>query len=146
LHNNLVQTDLRSLSIEWVNVTAVWPGPTTFTSCLWQSIRCQFQQRSMSSFYACRSQKCKKILTTWLSSYALVSYRCKELHVNMLMKSTPGVNFINVLWAAFTLVDPKSVKKIDDFLWLSFLRFWAPRALKLWQERWWNWPQFGWLF
>ncbi len=27
---------------------------------------------------------------------------------------SPGVNFINILLEAFTLVDPKSVKKIDN--------------------------------
>ncbi len=32
----------------------------------------------------------------------------------MLMKLTLGVNFINVLQAAFTLVDPKSRKKPDN--------------------------------
>ncbi len=31
-----------------------------------------------------------------------------------LMKLSLGVNFTNVLRAAFTLVDPKSVKKIDQ--------------------------------
>jgi len=30
------------------------------------------------------------------------------------MKLTTRVNFINVLQAAFTLIDPKSVKKIDN--------------------------------
>ncbi len=32
----------------------------------------------------------------------------------MLMKLTPGLNFINVLRTAFTLIDPKRVKKTDD--------------------------------
>jgi len=32
----------------------------------------------------------------------------------MLVKLTPGVNFINIQRIAFTLVDPKSVKKIDN--------------------------------
>jgi hypothetical protein len=32
----------------------------------------------------------------------------------MLMKSTPGVNFINILRTAFMLIDPKSIKKIDN--------------------------------
>jgi len=31
-------------------------------------------------------------------------------------KTKPGVNFINIQRTAFTLVDPKSVKKIDDNL------------------------------
>jgi len=34
----------------------------------------------------------------------------------------PGVNFINVLQAAFAPVDPKSVKDIDDLT--KFLCFW----------------------
>ncbi len=33
----------------------------------------------------------------------------------MLLKLTPGVDFINIQRTAFTLVVPKSVKKIDDF-------------------------------
>jgi hypothetical protein len=40
------------------------------------------------------------------------------------------------LRSAFTLVDPKSVKRLTT--WLSFLRFWAPHAWKLYVERWWN--------
>ncbi len=32
----------------------------------------------------------------------------------MLVKLTPGVHFINIIRTAFTLVDPKSVKKIDN--------------------------------
>ncbi len=35
------------------------------------------------------------------------------LHIT-LMKPTPGVNFFNILHTAFALVDPKSVKKIDN--------------------------------
>jgi len=31
------------------------------------------------------------------------------------MKSAPGVNFINVLWAAFMPSDPESAKKTDNF-------------------------------
>jgi len=40
------------------------------------------------------------------------------------------------LRSAFMLVDPKSVKRLTT--WLSFLRFWAPRAWKLYVECWWN--------
>jgi len=36
----------------------------------------QFHHLSTYSFYACRSQKRKKILTAWLSYYALGSYDC----------------------------------------------------------------------
>ncbi len=72
--------------------------------------RAQFHQHSTYSFYACRPQKRKKILTTWLKSYAFGSYRRKSCVRKMLVKSTPGLNFINVLRTAFTRVDPKSVR------------------------------------
>ncbi len=35
----------------------------------------------------------------------------KKVAYKMLMKLTPGVNFINVLCTAFTCADPKSVKR-----------------------------------
>jgi len=38
----------------------------------------------------------------------------QKLLANMLMKLTPGVNFINILHTAFTLVDPNSLNKIDN--------------------------------
>ena len=34
-----------------------------------------------------------------------------ESQTHMLMKSTPGVDFTNILHAAFTCTDPKSAKK-----------------------------------
>jgi len=42
----------------------------------------------------------KKIMTTWLNFYAFRSERVKAAH-RMLMKLTPGVNFTNILQAAF---------------------------------------------
>ncbi len=42
----------------------------------------------------------------------------------MLVKWTPGLNFINVLCTAFTLVDPKSVKDTEDLT--ELLRFRDP--------------------
>jgi len=71
--------------------------------------RAQFHQRSMYSFYARRSQKRKKDsqvvnLFTLLRSTSIKAARI------MLVKLTPGVNFINILCTAFALVDPKSVK------------------------------------
>jgi len=47
-----------------------------------------------------------------------------------LMKSTPGVNFINVLRAAFTSAEPKSLKKTASSH-QSFLRFWDLHMQKL---------------
>jgi len=40
----------------------------------------------------------------------LVSARAKAVH-RTLMKFIPGVNFINILRAAFAPLDPKSVKR-----------------------------------
>jgi len=56
----------------------------------------------------------------------------------ILISLSPELNFINVLRSAFTLVDPKSIKR---HWWLNyiFLRFWDLRAQKLYIERWWNW-------
>jgi len=39
----------------------------------------------------------------------------------MLKKLTPGVNFIEILWAALTRQDPKSTKKTDDLTVLFVL-------------------------
>ena len=48
----------------------------------------------------------------------------------MLVKLTAGVNFINILQAAFALSDPKSVINRLEFM-LGAWRFSAPRARKL---------------
>jgi len=45
--------------------------------------RAQFHQRSMYSFYACRSQKRKKILMTWLSLYAFGLRACQSCTYNV---------------------------------------------------------------
>jgi hypothetical protein len=47
----------------------------------------------------------------------------------MFVKLTTGVNFINVLQAAFTHPDPESAKETDNLT--VFLRFWDLRAQKL---------------
>ncbi len=56
--------------------------PTSLEECHWNltqlSTRCQFHQCSTSSFCASRFQKHKKILTTWLNSYAFGSYGRKN--------------------------------------------------------------------
>ncbi len=76
---------------------------------------CQFHQRSTYSFCARRSQKHKKYgkkiqlshqcLFTLLGSTSVKAVR------RTLVKLTQGLNFINVLRAAFAHVDPKSVKR-----------------------------------
>jgi len=67
------------------------------------------------------------------------TFFCQKNMCKMLMKLTLGVNFINVLWAAFTWADPKSAKKTDSltvfFVLLGSARVnvgeidpWTPRA------------------
>jgi len=68
-----------------------------------------FYQRSTSGFCVCRSQKCKKdsqVVSLFLSSG---SAHVKAAH-RMLMRSTPGIHFINILQADFTCPDSKSAK------------------------------------
>ncbi len=62
------------------------------------------------NFYLLRSRKRKKTdnLTVFLRFRNL---RSQKLRINMLVKLTPGLNFINDLCTAFTLSDPKSVKR-----------------------------------
>jgi len=50
----------------------------------------------------------------------------KKIASKMLMKLTPGLNFINILCTAFTHVEPKTVKKTVKLS--VFLRFWDLRA------------------
>jgi len=47
----------------------------------------------------------------------------------MLVKSTPGVNFINVLRTDFARAEPKSIKKTVKLS--TFLRFWNLSAQNL---------------
>jgi len=49
----------------------------------------------------------------------------------------PGVNFTNILLAAFTLVDLKGVKNTVK----SSVSFYAFGIYELYIERWWNWAQ-----
>jgi len=82
-----------------------------------------FHQQSTYSFYARWSQKRKKILMIWLSSYAL-----------------GWVDFTKVLRAAYTSADPKIAKK-DSQVISVFLHFWNLLVQKLPIKHWWNLPQ-----
>jgi len=67
----------------------------------------QFHQFFTSSFYSDHKKSSCKVFFALLGSAHIKAAR------KMLVKLTPGVNFINVLRTAFTLVDPKRVKKIQ---------------------------------
>ncbi len=60
-----------------------------------------------------------------------------RIHLSTPIEKSLGVNFTNVLCAAFTLVGPKSAKW---HCWIDciFLSIRNIRALKLYIERWWN--------
>ncbi len=73
-----------------------------------------FDQYSASSFYTRRSQKCKR---HWWLDCLLSLLRSAQVK----RKSTPGVNFIKVLRAAFMCADLKSAERLTA--WLYFLRF-----------------------
>jgi len=66
-------------------------------------IRYQFHQHIYTQIYARRSRKRKKtdVLTVFFT--LLGSARIKAVG-RMLMKSTQGINFINILWTAFAQV------------------------------------------
>jgi len=84
-------------------------------------ICCQFHQ--YQSFYSHRSQKCRKTACLTVFFALLGSAHLKAL-CKILVKSTPGVNFINILRAAFAPVDPKSVQRYLQLDWILTL-LWA---------------------
>jgi len=85
---------------------------------------CQFHQRSTRSFYTRRSQKRKISVKLSVSFYAFDIHARKSCSENEI-DTWPGVNFINILRAAFELEDPQSAKKTNNLT--IFLRFWDLR-------------------
>ncbi len=63
-----------------------------------------------------KSQSWTVIRENVWNSLSYEKHECK-----MLMKLTPGVDFINVLHTAFTLVDPKSIKRYWRLDWVLTL-------------------------
>jgi len=74
------------------------------------------------SFHVFFSLFISKELTKWLFSYNLHSLKFKLHNQKLSQSAAPSVNFINVLRAAFTLVDPKSANMTVKLL--AILRFW----------------------
>jgi len=56
--------------------------------------------------------------------FALLESGYVKAAQKIMVKLTPGVNFINILLKAFTLADPKSAKKHSQIISL-FLCFWG---------------------
>jgi len=77
---------MTSLPWQLIRGPPVWTSPFIDLSLSWV----QYNQHYTSSFYACRSRKCKKTLMTWMSFFAhLGSLRVKAAH-KLLMKLTPA--------------------------------------------------------
>ncbi len=71
--------------------------------------RAQFHQRSTYSFYACRSQKRKKILMTWLSSYAFGISTSTKPACKMLMKLKPDIG-MRFGWTSLRLINKQTIR------------------------------------
>ncbi len=97
----------------------------------------QFQQHFTSRFLA-NIHLTKNTQPNCKERKAAQKLLYKKAARKMLVELTPWLNYINVLHTAFTLTDPKSVKR---YLWLNciFLHFGGLWAKKLLKESWWNW-------
>jgi len=73
----------------------------------------------MRSFYSHRSQN-RNIPSSCQCYFALLGSSSEKPAHKMLMNLTPGVNFINILCAAFTLIWPKSAKRHCWLLWTFY--------------------------
>jgi hypothetical protein len=85
----------------------LWESLSSFSILTWA----RFHQCYTSSLYACSSLMCKKRESSLQCRLALLGPTSAKSVLNTLVKLTPGLNFINVLCTAFTLIDPKSVKR-----------------------------------
>jgi len=88
-------------------------------------------QGSISSmFYVqlLRAQILKKHTDDLTVFFTLLGSTSVKASRKMLVKLTPGVNFINVLRTAFTLVGPKSVKRYWQLDWV--LTLWGTTGVK----------------
>jgi len=73
----------------------------------------QFHQHVYEQLFCVQIPKAQKDYQLDCIFYAFESALVKAAH-KMLGKLTPGVNFINILQAAFVSTDPQSIKKTDN--------------------------------
>ncbi len=79
-------------------------------------------------FYARRSlPKAQKRQSSWSVFFRLSGSGGSKAAHKLLMKLTPGLNFINVLCTAFTHVDPECTKKDSQVSSVNW-RFWDLQA------------------
>jgi len=77
---------------------------------LWSTIlNADVNQPSISSTFYARVFSTQVLFSSYVLAKKNPSY--KKRACKMLMKSTPGVNFTNILLKAFTHADPKSAKR-----------------------------------
>jgi len=107
------------------------------TSPLTTSLSVNFNNILRAVYFAQRSQKRKKTVMTWLS-FCTDGIIGTKSACKMLVKSTPGVNFTNILKAAFAY---KSIFEAFLYLQFGFVIFVGKRILaqKLLVKCWWNW-------
>jgi len=92
-HTKLKNTALRN---EQANMLVTWVD---------------FTNMFTHSFYARRSKERKKTVKSSVSFCAFWDLICTKATHKMLVKWTPGLNLINVLYTAFTHIDPNVQKK-----------------------------------
>ncbi len=109
-----------------------------FKDVLEEKNKCQFHQRSSYCFCPRRSRKLKKIQLGHQCLFTFLGSTSIKAVLRMLVKLSPGVNFINIFWTHF------SYKNLAPKQWNpkhSSGIFWAKISYeKRTQKRWWNWP------
>ncbi len=110
------------------------------TLCLWigalKASRGQFHQHFTQSFYSWRSPKCKK------DSKALLGSACVKALRKMLVKSTPAVNYMNILRAAFATIYFHQKIQSQTVIWEKLRK--AHSYKKVSVKCWWNWHLMIW--
>jgi len=95
---------------------------------------------SLRAELMCEDPKSTKRHSIHQCLFVLLESAYKKVAIKMLVKLTPGHNFINILCTAFICADPKSAKKTVKLSFLFTLS--GSRSVKaVWYvKHWWNWP------
>jgi len=114
--------------------TSSFPAVLLWTSCLAGSELISMTKNTTSVLQDCFSQFRKKRKTDLTQNWTILG-----LNINKIFKvrsvSQPGVNFINILQAAFTRADPECAKKDGKVSSVNW-HIWDLRALKLHVKHW----------
>jgi hypothetical protein len=109
----------------------------------WPLIRCQFHQCSTSSFCARRDPKSVRTQSSHQYLFTLLGSTSVKAVRRTLMKLSPGVNFINILRAAFAPVDPESIKRLSGSMSVkavhrTLMKLSPDRFIDREQKGWWD--------